>query len=80
MTNNGGPAFPQPEMAFGAVGPGLSARDYFAAAALTGMLANPYGVERVVKQCAENNSTPGEVIVKAAFKYADQMLKERDKR
>lgn len=44
---------------------GMSLRDYFAAAALTGLLAHP------------NQSTDVPAFAKAAYHFADAMLKER---
>lgn len=62
---DGGPAFPVPtdDSQFY----GLSVRDFFAAAALTGMLSIP-----------QNEST-NETIVEASYEIADLMLQERAK-
>ena len=70
-TNTGGPAFPTDSE--GQIGPatyhfeGMTLRDYFAAAALTGIVASP--------DCASSN----EQIAKGAFTIADCMIAERDK-
>ena len=72
---NGGPAFPRPSSEavdtsgnhfWPAAQEGMSLRDYFAAAALTGLLA----YSRV------NHSTP-ESIAQAAFVFADAMIRAR---
>ena len=60
---DGGPAFPN---VHGKVD-GLTLRDYFAAAALTGLL-----------YCSEDGSG-SDVLAKASFAYADAMLLERNK-
>lgn len=63
---DGGPAFPvcyDKDHHWG----GMSLRDYFAAAALTGLLAHP------------NQSTDVPAFAKAAYHFADAMLKEREK-
>lgn len=66
MKNDGGPAFP-----INAGTPGMTLRDYFAAAALTGLLAS---------------STPrkdsGRFVIetsKSAYAMADAMLAQREK-
>ena len=63
---NGGPEFPY---GYGYAGfePGMSLRDYFAAAALTGLLANP-GYNLTAKIASEEASL-----------QADAMLAERAK-
>jgi hypothetical protein len=78
--NDGGPAFPTPEilderrgevLQYG--GPGMSLRDYFAAAALTGMLAHS----------TRYRPRPGdpvnwhEAISKEAYELADATLEAR---
>ena len=81
MKNDGGPAFPRsagysapdgrPEYSNGAQ-KGLSLRDYFAAAALQGLLACP------------SDATPNETwptfLSELAYQYADAMLEARDNR
>ena len=70
--NNGGPAFPTENAR--QTGPnsyhyaGMTLRDYFAAAALMGMTANPCDVNQRRDDIAE-----------LAYKAADAMLKERNK-
>ena len=54
---------------------GLSLRDYFAAAALQGLLASGTGVIVAVTQARSHD--PDEV-ANAAYAYADAMLKERE--
>jgi hypothetical protein len=76
-TNDGGPAFPhvmshcqtanESEMY-----PGLSLRDYFAAAALTGILSN-------VQAMRANPPLLHAERAEAAYKAADAMLAEREK-
>jgi hypothetical protein len=71
--NNGGPAFPchtNPLPGKLANAPqGMTLRDYFAAAALTGMLAQP-----LESECAYVAS----LCAKASYEYADAMLAARD--
>lgn len=50
--------------------PGMTLRDYFAAAALTGILANPRGFD-------PETDTP-EVTAFAVYAFADAMLKARE--
>lgn len=75
---DGGPAFPiQPSVAPDSREPvwGLTKRDYFAAAALTGLLAN----ETVVGQMALASKTDEqatEAFSVWAFQYGDAMLKQ----
>lgn len=69
--NDGGPAFPHLHNTCQRVNesemfPGMTLRDYFAAQALTGLLANPDG-----------GSSIGEV-ARCAYRYADAMLAARD--
>ena len=74
IPNHGGPAFPQTHMEmltygnYPATVGGMTIRDYFAAAALPGIIACPhilYGIK----------SAPN-----AAYAYADEMLAEREKK
>lgn len=67
--NDGGPAFPVPDGA----DDGLSKRDYFAAAALTGLIAATVGMHG--RGCVE---LLGERLAKAAYDAAEAMLKERN--
>ena len=69
--NDGGPAFPQPDLHHpnGQVqhgSPGMTIRDYFAAAALQGNIAHP--------EVTGNRDD----IARDAYKYADAMLKARE--
>ena len=66
--DTGGPAFPQVSTdAFGELyEKGMTLRDYFAAHAMQGLLANPNGIPAYY-----NN------IMEASFEVADAMLKAR---
>lgn len=83
MSKDGGPAFPLPIGYVPAVNveewnraqSGMSLRDYFAAAALQGMLAY-CGDERSGSH--HNNNTPDGVAL-MAFEYADAMIEARSK-
>ena len=67
MKDYGGPAFPI-ESSLAMLHPGMTLRDYFAAAALTGFLHNAEHMRFVdVHQVAEG-----------AYKMADAMLKARE--
>lgn len=72
--NDGGPAFPVPERENGngdtvwPIACGMSLRDYFAAQALSGVMADPNGWNRPANTAAN------------AYDYADAMLAERAKR
>ena len=85
MKNDGGPAFPlnftirMPEgsglIPTTQIGSGMSLRDYFAAAALQGILAanyDPYGGE---KSAASDDAA----CALHSYNIADAMLAERDK-
>ena len=63
--NTGGPAFPQPTDST-LSWQGMTLRDYFAAKAMQGLLANPNGIPAYY-----NN------IMEASFEVADAMLKAR---
>ena len=70
---DGGPAFPREEMrvtglAVQPVQPGMSLRDWFAAHALAGMLANP-----------SHEGLPAEDWAHDAYMHADAMLAARAK-
>ena len=62
--NTGGPAFP------GYGEPGMTLRDYFAAKAMQGMLANPKLQEQILKAGQS-------WIEESAWAVADAMLRER---
>jgi hypothetical protein len=71
-TNDGGPAFPRcntPDIVSGGWTDGMTLRDYFAAAALTGCLAS------------WNTDHPLNIEIAAdyAYRQADAMLAEREK-
>ena len=69
-TDDGGPAFPCVERATSDgefVGSGMTLRDYFAAAALTGVLGRPE---------SERSSIYAEA-AEVAYRYADAMLAAR---
>lgn len=59
------PAFPMPDQI--SPNPGMSLRDYFAAKALQGLLADT------------NYREPAEIVAKAAYEAADAMMEERTK-
>lgn len=59
--NDGGPAFPVP---YEFMGPGMSLRDYFAAKAMQGMLADPEVI-------------PNMGTAQTAYEMADAMLRAR---
>ena len=65
MKPDGGPAFPFVLKENGAGEPGMSLRDYFAAHALTGILAAPGALPNKVK------------VAVWAYEYADAMLEAR---
>ena len=72
--NDGGPAFPQTNETtpvsttrFGPIPGGISSRDYFAAAALQGIIANGC-LSRFQDHCAD-----------LAYQYADAMILRREK-
>ena len=63
IENDGGPAFPtDPTVQFA----GMSLRDYFAAAALTGICASSLFI-----------NSPNGAIAKEAYSLADKMIKAR---
>jgi len=78
-TNDGGPAFPEFRPVFDKDGritgyreqKSLTARDYFAAKALAGMLANPV--------ITEHPAFDRQGLADSAGDYADAMLVEREK-
>ena len=67
-SNNGGPAFPHWNCAENTTG-GMTLRDYFAAAALQGMLANP-----------DFNGASDAAVAGFAFRQADAMLAARERK
>ena len=75
MANDGGPAFPQVRYdndEHPIWQPGVSVRDYFAAAALNGLLASAGFVTATVRITFEHYSA-------CAYHHADAMLAERAK-
>ncbi len=66
--NNGGRAFPIP---YDAVARGMTLRDYFAAAALPGIMIDPPTKKMM-------GSDWGQYIAAAAYELADAMIRERD--
>jgi hypothetical protein len=75
-TNTGGPAFPLqsigPDFAPGYSG--MTLRDYFAAKAMQGMLADP-DTARTVRKAGRKMD---EAVAELAYMFADAMLKARD--
>ncbi len=67
--NDGGPAFPSPYSRIDS-NPGMSLRDYFAAAALTGLLSSGIAAKR---------GQTSEDVAAIAYRNADAMLAERSK-
>lgn len=81
--NDGGPAFPftydDAADCCAVVTPGMTVRDYFAAAALQGMLSSETIVTATAKAATEANVTFRAAIVEVAYEYADTMLQEKTK-
>lgn len=71
--NDGGPAFPYTTSDDKHYG-GMSLRDFFAAHALQGLLANPHWV--VALQVSVGGEAP-QALIAIAFKHADAMLAQR---
>jgi hypothetical protein len=65
--NDGGPAFPVPSLA---VGSGMTLRDYFAAAALQGIISDA--------SISASYKEEGELVSRSAYYFADSMLKARE--
>jgi hypothetical protein len=62
--------------------PGLSLRDYFAAKALMGLLAEPIGeCQSTASYMAESieGDQPGDLLARAAYRLADAMIRARSK-
>lgn len=70
------PAFPLPGIEGQPVNEGMTLRDYFAAKALSGLLANSEYVIAVEREEKENASNK---MAEIAYELADAMLKERAK-
>jgi hypothetical protein len=80
--NNGGPAFPRPFSGNNTHQPaqvGMTLRDYFAAAALTGFIANQQAAAAVVKAASSAHGA-NRVFSETAYDLADAMLAEREKK
>lgn len=82
---NGGPAFPHVETeAYGSIEDGMSLRDYFAAAALQGLIARcttQLACEQLAEEMAKSDIPKDRAewfFSKCAYHYADAMLKARD--
>ena len=71
MKDTGGHAFPWT----GAGVEGMTLRDYFAAQALQGLLANPKLMDAIVKE----GGAYGGWVEESAWGWADALLKARDK-
>ena len=57
---------------------GMDLRDYFSAKALQGMLSNPEFLQAVTKE-EVNGSDCASRVAKVSYKYADAMMKAREK-
>lgn len=68
-TNTGGPAFP-----VGTAFQGMTLRDYFAAKAMQGLLANPKLANEILKHGGDQSGW----IEDSAWAFADEMLKARN--
>jgi hypothetical protein len=68
MSNDGGQAFPRPNV------PGMTLRDWYAGQALAGLLANPN------RENNDNWSWQTGTLTGDAYQYADDMLAERERR
>lgn len=66
--NTGGPAFPHIDSGCGRFEEGMTLRDYFAAKAMQGMMADG----QVLKLVGDSE------LAKAAYAIADEMLKARE--
>lgn len=77
--NDGGPAFPSYDFNTLQPLPGMSLRDYFAAKALCGLLANPEILKWAQAKAGEpGNGDVPEIITRTAKIYADRMLAARN--
>lgn len=72
---DGGPAFGDRAIKQG----GLTIRDYFAASALQGMMANEAAVQRYATQSQAEGFEPITLMTTMAYYAADTMLQERAK-
>lgn len=82
-TNDGGPAFPLAVdiNALWQKNDGMNLRDYFAAAALTGILADPQKTIQVeaLSRKQDDDAFISKTNAALAYCYADAMIAERDK-
>lgn len=67
--NNGRPAFPNP---------GMSLRDYFAAAALQGSVYGASNSRLSPDSEMDNGETVADIAAKTSYQFADAMLKARE--
>lgn len=72
--DTGGPAFPAPAGVQHITEQGMTLRDYFAAKAIQGLLANPKLHEHILKQGGAYSGW----IEESAYGWADAMLKARE--
>lgn len=82
--NDGGLAFPTYDMQYGVLisEGGMTLRDYFAAKALVGLLAEPIGeCQSTASYMAESieGDQPGDLLARAAYRLADAMIRARSK-
>lgn len=80
--DDGGPAFPLHDSGDTATRPGMSLRDYFAAAALQGWLSGP--CQGDVLDDYEDDSTAFSdhcaAVARTCYAYADAMMRERERK
>lgn len=79
MKDNGVPAFPHVYDSTDPTGSGMTIRQYFAAQALTGLLANSVLIDTMIKTGSEKGTTYGHIAAKLSHKIADIMLEEGSK-
>lgn len=72
---DGGPAFPFPVLHGNSSPTGMSLRDYFAAMAMQGMVANGDWVTRMSRQ---HGKSPDVCVSGAAYEVVDAMLAARE--
>jgi hypothetical protein len=72
-TKTGGPAFPTERPAMSEYGKGMTLRDYFAAKALQGLLADPEPFD-----LWDGDKTIADTYAREAYVYADAMLRARE--
>lgn len=79
---DGGPAYPtdasEERNRGSTVYPGMSLRDYFAAAALQGVLSDMVDHMKVLERTGHSGDAD-KVLARFCYEYADAMLAERDK-